>query len=270
MSARVVLEGPGLHGGRPAKVTLSREPEAAAVTMRRGEVSARIEELEVVGTDRATTVARSNAELRVATVEHLFAALAGLGVRGGLAIEIEGDELPLLDGAAGEWMRAVASLEVPCSPPSLVVLRDAELRVGRSTYAFTTTGREVTVRFETEDPRLVAEASWSGEPADFPRIALARTFAFAHDVGDLASRGLASHVAKESVVVIAPDAVHSAGAPFSADEPARHKLLDLLGDLYLYGGPPVGSVRAIRPGHAATHTVVRRALAEGILGRNGS
>jgi UDP-3-O-[3-hydroxymyristoyl] N-acetylglucosamine deacetylase len=65
------------------------------------------------------------------------------------------------------------------------------------------------------------------------------------------------------------DRVLSAGAPFLADEPARHKLLDLVGDLYLYGGPPRGRVRATRPGHGATHEAMRRALAEGLVAREG-
>jgi UDP-3-O-acyl-N-acetylglucosamine deacetylase len=66
-------------------------------------------------------------------------------------------------------------------------------------------------------------------------------------------------------VVIAEDAIHAAGAPFAPDEPARHKLLDLVGDMYLYGGPPRGRVRAFRPGHAATHAAMARALDLGVL-----
>jgi len=68
-------------------------------------------------------------------------------------------------------------------------------------------------------------------------------------------------------LVVADDAIHASGAAFSRDEPARHKLLDLAGDLYLYGGPPEGELSARRPGHAATHEAVRRALAQGILSR---
>ena len=110
-------------------------------------------------------------------------------------------------------------------------------------------------------------ASWDGAPASFrSSFAPARTFGFFREVASLAERGLASHVAAESVVVIGDD-ILSAGRPFSADEPARHKLLDLAGDLYLHGGPPLGRVRAIRPGHAATHEAVRRALETGILDR---
>jgi len=85
------------------------------------------------------------------------------------------------------------------------------------------------------------------------------------EVEELVRRGLARHVDPASVVVLAPDAVLSAGRAFTPDEPVRHKLLDLLGDLYLHGGPPLGCVRAHRPGHAPNARALRRALAEGVL-----
>jgi UDP-3-O-[3-hydroxymyristoyl] N-acetylglucosamine deacetylase len=96
-------------------------------------------------------------------------------------------------------------------------------------------------------------------------LAPARTFAREVDLEPLVRSGLARHVEPSSVVVLAPDAVHHAGLPFSRDEPARHKLLDLIGDLYLHGGPPIGSVRALRPGHAANAAAIERAFADGIL-----
>jgi len=263
----VVLAGRGLHGGRAATVTLSRVAADAPVTLHQRGSVARLDELAVVASERATTVATADGRVRVATVEHLFSALAGLGMHRGVAIAIDGDELPLLDGAAAAWSRALADLGIAASSPALVVDHDAELTIGASTYAFSAAGRGVSVRFETDDARLARDAAWSGTADDFARIAAARTFCFAHEVGDLAARGLASHVAPESVVVLAADAVLTAGPPFTADEPARHKLLDLIGDLYLYGGPPLGAVHATRPGHTATHAAVRRALAEGILGR---
>ena len=119
------------------------------------------------------------------------------------------------------------------------------------------------------DPRvtsLAPHATWSGDRADFvARIASARTFGFAHEVDALLARGLAQHVAASSVVVIAPDVIHHAGRPFTADEPARHKLLDLIGDLYAHGGPFRGRIHATRPGHAATHAAMARAREEGVI-----
>jgi UDP-3-O-acyl-N-acetylglucosamine deacetylase len=67
------------------------------------------------------------------------------------------------------------------------------------------------------------------------------------------------------VVLVTPERIEVAGAPFSPDEPARHKLLDLVGDLFLYGGPPVGEVHGTRPSHASTHAAITEARALGIL-----
>ncbi len=257
----VVIEGRGLHTGALARVTLVRRD--GAVTLN----GTAIADLRVVATDRATTVEAP----RVATVEHLFAALAALGVREGLAIAVDGPELPLLDGGAATWCEAIAGFGIAAREPSLCVMRAAEVKVGRSRYSFEV-GVEVEVEVEIEievevEIEVAKSASWKGDPHDFrARIASARTFAFSRDVEELAARGLASHVDSESVVVIAPDAIHSSGAPFASDEPARHKLLDLIGDLHVYGGPPRGRVRAFRPGHWATHAAMARARTMGIFG----
>jgi UDP-3-O-[3-hydroxymyristoyl] N-acetylglucosamine deacetylase len=255
----IVLEGYGLHGGRAARVVLAKKD--GPLTLKGAPLAA----FEVTGTAFATSIAAG--DLRIASVEHLFAALGALGVREGLAIALDTDELPLLDGAARLWAQAIQALDPPREmQPPLVVARDAEIAVGASVYAFHAGAREVRVHFETDDPRLGREASWEGDPADFARrIAPARTFVMVKDLADLAARGLATRVAPESAVLIADNAIHFAGAPFAADEPARHKLLDLIGDLYLYGGPPLGRVRALRPGHGATHAAVKRALALGVL-----
>ena len=265
---RVVVEGFGLHTGSPVRVVLWRR--AGAVTLRAGGVERTIAALRVASAARATSVESP----RVGTVEHLFAALAGLGVRDGIAIEVEGPELPLLDGGASAWCDAVDMLKLVSADapakPTLTIVRDGTVDVGDSRYEVAR-GARVTVRakIEFDDARVAPEAEWLGDAADFrARIAPARTFAFLHELAALHARGLGSHVSPESVIVIAPEAIHSKGNPFTADEPARHKLLDLIGDLYLYGGPPRGVVRAIRPGHGATHAFVRAALERGLLARS--
>ena len=268
-NAEVRLEGTGLHTGAPSRVRLRSSP--GPVRLRAGSVEARIGELEVVSTARATTVATragGPGDLRIGTVEHAFAALAGLGLHDGVTLEVEGPELPLLDGSASAWCAALALLHVSAVRPRLRVTRPAAYDVGSSRYELGPTrgAVEVTVRVDFDDARLAPEATWQGDAADFiERIAPARTFALAREIDELARRGLARHVDPTCVVVIAPDAILHAGRPFSPDEPARHKLLDLIGDLYLHGGPPVGRVLAIRPGHAANARAIQRAVEDGVL-----
>jgi UDP-3-O-[3-hydroxymyristoyl] N-acetylglucosamine deacetylase len=261
----VSVDGMGLHTGAASRVTLRSRP--GPVTLGGGGLTARIEQLSVASTVRATTVEACGGALRVGTVEHAFAALAGLGVYTGLALDVDGPEMPLLDGCAVAWCDAIARLRPAAGAPRLRVAREATVTVGRSRYELAPRDRvEVEVRIECDDARVTREARWEGGADDFrQRIAPARTFVLARDVEELAALGLARSVDPASVVVLAPDAVHHAGRPFSPDEPARHKLLDLIGDLYLHGGPPFGRVRAVRPGHASNAMALAQALADRIV-----
>jgi UDP-3-O-[3-hydroxymyristoyl] N-acetylglucosamine deacetylase len=266
----VVVSGVGLHSGASVRVTLM--PHPGPVILASPDAEATLDDLTVASTARATTVESRDGRLRVGTVEHLFAALAGLAVHSGLRMLIEGPEMPLLDGGARAWCEALARLPLATGRPALRIAREAAYDIGPSRFELSPGDRvEVAVHVDLGDPRLDAEARWTGEAEDFvQRIAPARTFTLSRDVEELVRRGLARHVDPACVVVLTPTTVLHAGRPFAPDEPARHKLLDLMGDLYLHGGPPLGRFRAIRPGHASNARAIRRALDEGVLVRGTS
>lgn len=261
----VVLEGFGLHGGKPAKVTL-RPAFGPTHFVHAGRAHA-LSTFAPSGERRSTELV--SPALSVRTVEHLFAALAGLSLFDGVSIELMGDELPLLDGGARTFAEALATLGITPSPPRLRVAREATLEHGRTRVSFEVADEtRVEVVIDFGDPRLAPSAVWQGDPVDFvERIAPARTFGFGHEVLELADRGLASHVPPESVVLVTDDGILSAGRPPESDEAARHKLLDLLGDSFFWGGPPVGRVTCEIPGHASSHALFARALDAGILVR---
>jgi UDP-3-O-[3-hydroxymyristoyl] N-acetylglucosamine deacetylase len=230
-------------------------------------VEAPVAELVVTSTNRATTVEAHGGALRVGTVEHLFAALAGLHVHRDLVIDLDGPELPLLDGGAAQWADAVVSLGIAPHPSPSRILRPATIEAGASRYELSPgPSTLIEVCLELDDARLLSKARWEGDAGDFrKRVAPARTFAFARDVSELVRLELARHVEPNSVVVVTPEAIHWAGAPFRPDEPVRHKLLDLMGDLYLHGGPPLGRVRAFRPGHTGNAQAFREAREAGLF-----
>ena len=261
----MILEGRGLHTGSDACIVLRRRTGAVAFVAAR-EVPLR--EAKVVGTDRATTLDLDGR--RVATVEHLLAAFGGPGVFHGVSVEVIGPEVPLMDGGAVAFCRALRELGAQSGQGELEVVCEGQVTVGDSSYAFTVGDElEVSVTVDFADARVAPEARWDGDPDDFcRRVAPARTFAFAHEVEALARRGLASHVTPESVVILGDREVLASGRPFLPDEPARHKLLDLIGDLFLYGGPPRGAVRAHRPGHGATRVALREAFQRGLVRRD--
>jgi UDP-3-O-[3-hydroxymyristoyl] N-acetylglucosamine deacetylase len=268
-----MIAGHGLHTGARGSVRFLVHD--GPVVLRAGGIDTNVTDLRVVDTARSTTVANASGDVRVATIEHVLAALGGLGIHRGVAVTLEGREPPLADGAARAYAEAVRALGVASTPSSLRIVRDGAVELGASRYELRRNEAgdedavdiEVTVDFG--DARIAKSARWGGDADDFfARIAGARTFGFEHEVADLLARGLASHVAPESVIVFTKEDVLSAGEPFTADEPVRHKLLDLIGDLYLHGGPPRGRLHATRPGHAATHEVMRRALDEGLVVRD--
>jgi UDP-3-O-[3-hydroxymyristoyl] N-acetylglucosamine deacetylase len=267
------ITGCGLHTGAASSVRFALHE--GPVVLHAGGIEVAVGELRVVDTSRSTTVADASGQARITTIEHVLAALGGLGLHAGVAIRIDGPEPPLADGAARLFVDALRELG-PALRPSRSCLRVARagvIEVGASRYELepgeTDDSVVIEVVVDFDDPRIAHEARWTGDPEDFrTRIATARTFGFEHEVADLLARGLASHVTPESVVVFGKDRVLFSGAQVAADEPVRHKLLDLVGDLYLHGGPPRGRLRATRPGHAATHEVMLRALADGLVVRD--
>jgi UDP-3-O-[3-hydroxymyristoyl] N-acetylglucosamine deacetylase len=269
--SRVALEGRGLFGGKSCRVVLARSERDHVRVSAGGSPFVRVDELRVLSTTRTTTVGCGS--MKLALVEHLFAALAAMGVRTHLDIEVSGDEMPLLDGGASAWCAALAELELPpdavANAPTLAIVASGEVQVGESVYRFgLSRGFHVEVAIDFDDARIAKSADWTGDARDFTsRIAPARTFLRFADADAMLAAGLSAEVDPTSVVVLAANAIHAAGRAFEADEPARHKLLDLLGDLYLHGGPPLGTVSASRPGHAATHRAIELARAQGILAR---
>jgi len=263
----VVLRGRGLHAGAPAEVRLTRV--AGPVVFRTAYGDATREELAVVRADYGVRVRCDDNRLDVDGVEHLLAALGGLFAHAGVAIEIEGGEVPLLDGGAAAFARAIAELDAASLAPPLSVVRAEAVRVGDSIYRFSpATGTELEVEVRFDARRIgVQHARWDGFAESFFReVAWARTFGFRADQEALQAAGRARGADPTAVMVLDPEGnVEPPGLPARPGEFARHKLLDLVGDLFLFGGPPRGRIHAIRPGHRATHRAVREALEHGIV-----
>jgi UDP-3-O-[3-hydroxymyristoyl] N-acetylglucosamine deacetylase len=157
---------------------------------------------------------------------------------------------------------------IPRDAPRLRVKRHGEVSVNGACYRFEpsqSVDLQVSVEFERANLGKQS-ARFSVNPRAFLlEIAPARTFGFQKDQPELLARGRARHVDPSSVIVFDEAGKTVSGDPPGERELARHKLLDLMGDLYLFGGPPLGSVRAERPGHTATHAAVRLALSQGTL-----
>src|SRR6185436_16495958 len=166
-------------------------------------------------------------------------ALMGLGIHAGLGLDVDGPELPLLDGGARRWCEIFSLLDVDRASAAerrLEVTRPWTYESARSRYTFTPgPGTRIEVDARWDDPRLASTLAWDGDVDMYTAcIAPSRTFAFAREVAEITERGLARGVDPESVVVIGEHAILSAGPAFRADEPVCHKMLDLLGDVYVH------------------------------------
>jgi UDP-3-O-[3-hydroxymyristoyl] N-acetylglucosamine deacetylase len=265
-SGALRLQGRALHHGGLTAVSLHRRKGPSA--FRAGGRVCSFASLQLARTDRGVCVALGSGGPSIDLVEHVAAAVGGLGLWGGVEIEVEGGEVPLLDGSARPFVEALTALGVARGTPPLRVAKGFEFRAGASRYRLApAASTSVRVFVDFAHPLIGRQsAQWGGDPFEFVRyVAPARTFGFADEAVQLWRSGRAQGVDPSAVVVFTGDGLAPDCWLASADEPARHKLLDLIGDLALYGGPPVGGVVAERPGHGATHAFVREALAKGAL-----
>lgn len=263
----VSFHGMGLHSGVRCSVTLERRPGPLTFLIA-GELAG-LNDLRVHRTDHGVSVRVRDTGAEVDLIEHLFAALAGLSIRSGVYVTLPGPEVPLLDGGAAELSRALVALGVPRQGTQLVVAERGEVEVGDARYVFEPYAAvSVEVEVDFSRGKLGRQtAAYTGNPGRFlHEIAVARTFGFAEDAAELRERGRARCVDPRSVIVF--DAEGRPLPPCTPPGPgelARHKLLDLLGDLFIHGGPPRGRISALRPGHRATHRAVAEAFERKIL-----
>ena len=246
----VCVRGVGVHSGASVTVRLHRSEGPLAFRLGATIVAADVDQ--VVATPRCTVLGEGGAT--VAMVEHLLAALAVAGFWSGVVIEVDGPELPILDGSAAPWREAVAELGAPPAPPeALHVAHDVRFEHEGTTIELRAGAPSLEVGVVFDEP--IGSQRWSGPPERYGELLDARTFAFRHELEALWARGLALGAAPGRGVVFA---AHGPEGPLrSADEPVRHKALDAVGDLVLLGRPLAAAVRIDRGSHAAHVTFMR-------------
>ncbi len=200
---------------------------------------------------------------RVKTVEHLLAALVGLGIDNA-RIEIDGPEVPLLDGSAQDWVAAIAAVGRRAQAVPRRILKLAAPVVVRATDAFVIAlpapFLRVSYAIDFSQP-VIGQQWWSGDLSDFAtQVAPARTFGFAEQIESLRARGLIKGGSLENALVCTPQAWLNPPLRFT-NEPVRHKILDLLGDLSLVGALPQAHVLAYKASHSL-HVQLAQCLAQ--------
>jgi UDP-3-O-[3-hydroxymyristoyl] N-acetylglucosamine deacetylase len=254
----VVLAGIGVHSGAAVKASLLPGDPDSGIIFRR-DVDGSVREIRaisanLVSTDLCTAIGTAGGVM-VGTIEHIMAAVSALGIDN-LVVELDGPEMPIMDGSATAFVEAIDSVglfDLGLKRRYLRVLKPVRVEMGGSWGEFVPyDGRRYEVDIDFDSP-LIGRQAWKGDldARTFrSELARARTFGFMRDVERLWSAGYALGASLDNAVVVGDDdkVINAEGLRF-ADEFARHKALDAVGDLALAGMPFIGMFRSYRGGH---------------------
>lgn len=265
LAAPVILDGVGTHSGLPAHLTLRPAEPGTGRRFRRTdlegtpEIPAHLDQ--VVATDHGTTLGVD--EVRVATVEHVLAALAALDIDNAI-LDLDGPEVPIMDGSFLPFIeaaRGVGVVEQDAEPRVIEVLGPVQVsqKNGPSYVATPADALRVSATIDFAHPAIGRLfGSYLAHGDDFvTEIARARTFGFRADADALRDRGLALGSSLENAVILDDTAVMNDGGLRYPDEFLRHKVGDVIGDLALTGARIRGHIVAERPSHAGNMTLAR-------------
>jgi UDP-3-O-[3-hydroxymyristoyl] N-acetylglucosamine deacetylase len=272
LRSQATVTGVGVHSGLPVSLTLGPAPiDAGFIFVRTGlegsdrEVQAVAES--VIATEFATVLGDRNGPL-VSTSEHVLAALRGMGVDNA-TIEIDGPEVPIMDGSAAAFVAAIDQAGIATQSAArrfIQVLKPVHVAMGDSFGELRphAAGFRAEVEIDFTNP-MIGQQRYTLDlsPERFRReVSRARTFGCMNDVAGLWSAGFALGASFENTVVFDEERLLNTEGLRYADECARHKVLDVVGDLALAGLPLLGAYRSVRGGHKLNHAVLKALLAD--------
>jgi UDP-3-O-[3-hydroxymyristoyl] N-acetylglucosamine deacetylase len=270
---QTAVSGIGVHSGSPATLTmLPAEADTGILFVRCGGVDQ--PDREVVANVRAVTATEFATVLGDAagplcsTAEHVLAALSGLGVDNAI-IEIDGPEVPIMDGSAGPFVDAidqVGLVTLPVPRRYIRILKPVRVTSGESCGELRPhpQGFRVEIEIDFNHP-IIGWQAWAQDigPDTFRHeLARARTFGFMRDVAKLWSAGYALGASFDNTLVVNDSRLLNPDGLRFVDEFARHKALDAIGDLALAGAPLLGAYHSVRGGHKLNHAVLSALMAD--------
>jgi len=269
LKSAIRATGVGLHTGEKVAMTLRPAQPDTGIVFRRIDllqpVDIRADASKVTDTRLCSTL--EDHGVKVATVEHLMSAFAGLGVDNAY-IDLTGAEVPIMDGSASPFVFLIQSAgieEQPVAKRFMRIRRTVEVADGDKWARFEPyDGFRLSFSIIFDHP--VLEKSVQSTTVDFAEtsyvkeVARARTFGFMQDVEALRSSGLALGGSMDNAIVMDEYRVLNADGLRYNDEFVKHKVLDAIGDLYLAGRPIIGSFSAHKSGHALNNRLLRELL----------
>ena len=269
ISEPVSCRGVGLHSGAMVNLTLWPAPAHHGIVFVRmdtpGQVAIPALAQYVVDTSMATTLGKDG--VKVGTVEHLLSALAGLGIDN-VRVELDGPEVPVMDGSAEHFVQMVTSVgvrELEEKRSYLVIKKPVTVVDGDKEATLAPARRfRISCSIDFKHPMIssqsfeveLSERGFAGE------ISRARTFGFLRDVEMLKKHGLARGGSLDNAIVVDESSILNPEGLRFPDEFVRHKILDAVGDVSLFGRPVIGHMKAFKTGHALNHKLVLKVLSD--------
>lgn len=263
--------GVGLHTGDKVTITLRPAAPDTGIVFRRVDLEPPVEIKAMphhVGDTRLSSTLEVDG-VRVATVEHLMSAFAGLGVDNAY-VDLTAHEVPIMDGSAGPFVYLLQSagiIEQPKLKQFIRIKKMVEARHGDKWARFEPY-HGFKIEFSIDFNHPVFDHSGKSVVVDFAmnsyikEISRARTFGFMHEVEMMRSMGLALGGSLENAVVLDEYRILNSDGLRYEDEFVKHKVLDAVGDLYMLGHPLVGAFTAHKSGHALNNALLRALLAD--------
>ncbi len=271
LKSSVSVTGVGLHSGEKVTLSLRPGPINSGVMFRRVDVKP-VEEIfaraHLVHDTRLSTCMEQNG-VRIATIEHLMSALAGLGIDN-VVVEMDGAEVPIMDGSAGTFiflLQSAGIVEQSAPKKFIRIKKTVEVKQGDKWVKFEPYhGYKLTFTINFAHPVFANTKQHVtldlDEHAYVRDISRARTFGFMQDVEYMRSQGLALGGSLDNAIVMDEYHVLNADGLRFEDEFVKHKVLDAIGDLYLLGHPIIGAFSGFKSGHALNNALLRELLAD--------
>ncbi len=263
--------GIGLHTGEKVYMTLRPAAVDTGIVFRRVDlddpVQIKADPFMVHDTRLSTCLEKDGA--RVATIEHLMSAFAGMGIDNA-HVDLTASEVPIMDGSAGPFVFLIqsAGIEEQAAPKKFIRIRKTVQVGSEKSWVRFDPYNGFRLNFTIAFAHPVVEGTDQSVSIDFgstsylKELSRARTFGFVQDVENLRSQGLALGGGLENAIVMDEFRILNSDGLRYDNEFVRHKVLDAIGDLYLLGHPLLGAFTGFRSGHALNNQLLRALLAD--------
>jgi len=272
---KVSCSGIGLHSGSQVNMVIYPALAGTGIVFKRMDVPAEQAlvpaRYDAVCDTRLGTTIRNHHGVSVSTIEHLMAALWGVGIDNAM-VELDGPEVPIMDGSSEPFvfmLECAGQVKLGVARKMLRVLKTVEVKEGESTASVSPNqegdeGCAISIEIEYNNAVISRQSShYDFRDVTFKQsLSRARTFGFEHEVAALRDMGLALGGSLENAIVVGKEKILNEDGLRYVDEFVRHKALDCVGDLYLAGLHIDGHFNFLRPGHGINNKLLRALLAD--------